>query len=112
MRRLHKCSTSPPPAFFWTLGFGIGLTILAGILVSCLNTKNEEGNRLEVAAAGHYIPVPLHPQALVIHPVRTERCESSCTDNSRNDLPPPFEEPPSYEEIEPLNKKPESITET
>lgn len=121
MRRLHKCSTSPPPAFFWTLGFGIGITVCAGILVSCLNTR-EGRTRLELASAGHYMVVPIHVQATTQNqspsrslnrsPNRAERCDSTCTDSEHNDLPPPFEEPPAYEDLEPLNKKPESLTQS
>lgn len=108
MRRLHKCSSTPPPAFFWTLGLGISLTIIAGILVSCFGSTKSNGVRLEVASAGHYVPVPLNPRPNVptTSETRRERCTSdACDSTASNDPPPPFEEPPPYAELQPLNKE-------
>ena len=110
MRRLHKCSSTPPPAFFWTLGLGITLTIIAGILVSCFSSTKSRGVRLEIASAGHYSPVPLNPRPnvpTVRSETRRDRCTSDACDStaSNNDPPPPFEEPPSYADLQPLNQK-------
>ena len=112
MRRVHRCSTSPPPAFFWTLGLGVCLTIVAGIIVSCFSSN--KGVRMEITSAGHYIQVPINTSSgqPVILNRRPRSSHDSCVPDGPldDDPPPPFEEPPPYEDLEPLKKKTESTT--